>query len=95
MSDELTVEVLAELREMFPKSRCQVGITSYQSGGFGVMDFDRTPKLHPHTRKQEAQIWLMDERPANSELGIKMRAPTLDEAMSKVRAFKQSQAKEQ
>lgn len=85
---ELTVEHLAELREMFPKSRCQVTVTAIEKGGFGVMDFDYAPKLYPHATKQEAEIWLMDVKPSNSELGIKMRAATLDEAMQKVREWK-------
>lgn len=91
-TSEPTVEsCLKELRGMFPKSRCQVSIKSFESGGFGVLEFDYTPKLYPYTKKREAEIWLMDVRPANSELGIKMRAPTLREAMDQVRAYKQSQ----
>lgn len=90
MSEVGIESVLTELREMFPKSRCQVSVRSFEAGGFGLMDFDYAPKLYPHTKKREAEIWLMDVRPSNSERGIKMRASTLNKAMDKVRAWKNS-----
>lgn len=79
---------LVELREMFPKSRCHIDIQSFISGGFGVYkDLDYMPTLYPHTKKQEVNIWLMDVKPANSELGVKMHGATLNEAMDQVRQW--------
>lgn len=92
MADEYTVgSVLETLREMFPKSRCSVKVTSHMSGHFGVHDFDYAPKLDVHLNKTVAEIWLMDVKPANSELGIKMRGATLDEAMAQVKQWQESQ----
>lgn len=89
---EPTVEdALAELREMFPKSRCQLTDTTVIKGGFGVMGFDCKPKLYERASGRVVEIWLMDARPSNSERGIKMRGPTLSEAMAQVRNFVESQ----
>jgi hypothetical protein len=88
MNTEPTVEeCLGKLREMFPKSRGSVKVTSRTSGHFGVFDFDYDPRLDIHLNKTTVEIWLMDVKPANSELGIKMRAPTLSEAMAEVRQW--------
>jgi hypothetical protein len=80
---------LAELREMFPKSRCQITISFIEKGGFGVMEFDYAPKIYTSATKDETEIWLMDVRPANSELGLKMRAPTLADCMAQVRKWRE------
>jgi hypothetical protein len=86
-------QCLAELREMFPKSRCQLTDTTVVRGGFGIMEFDRKPKLYEHANGRVVEIWLMDVKPSNSELGIKMRGPTPDEAMDQVRAWKAREGK--
>lgn len=77
LAEEAIKDALAELRKMFPKTRCHISSKLYISGGFGVMDFDNDPKLYPHVSKREVEIWLMDVKPSNSELGVKIRETSL------------------